>query len=222
MKLLVFSAHPDDADFVCGATVAKKASEGHEVHYVVATGGQKGNQGTDASPDEFARMRENEERRAAAMLGVRSVTFLNHVDGELEDSHALRSQIVKAIREIKPDILVCMDPALQKFDNVHRYHRDHRMMSIAVFDAGYPAAGNPNFYPEAGKPWAPKEFWFFGGETSIFEDVTGFMDTKIKALTEHKSQVNPQMDARIREWASENGKKAGFAYAEGFRVVSLR
>ena len=222
MRILVFSAHPDDADFGCGATVAKKTAEGHEVHYVIATGGQKGKHGIDASPGQFALVREGEQRNSAAVLGVKSVTFLKFTDGELENNDDLSRRLVHEIREKKPDILMSMDPAAQKFDSVHRYHKDHRVMAAAVFDAGYPAAGNANFYPEAGEPWTPKEFWFFGGEPNRYEDASGFIDAKITALLCHKSQVNPgEMEKWVRQWAAETGRKAGMAYAEAFRILSF-
>ncbi|MBI4018966.1 MAG: PIG-L family deacetylase [Candidatus Aenigmarchaeota archaeon] len=222
MKILVFSAHPDDADFGCGGTVAKKAAEGHEIHYVVATGGQKGKHGIDASSEQFALMREEEQRNSAAILGVKSVMFLKFVDGELENNDELRRWLVHAIREKKPDILMSMDPSAQKFDSVYRYHKDHRTIAMAVFDAGYPAAGNNNFYPETGEPWTPKEFWFFGGEPNHHEDTTSFINTKIMALLCHKSQVNPEeMEKWVRQWAEDTGKNAGMPYAEAFRILSF-
>ena len=220
MKILIFSAHPDDSDFACSGTTAKKSTD-NEIHYVIATDGRKGRH-LDISTDEFIKMREEEQRNAANVLGVKSVTFLHFEDGELENNNELREKLVKEIRDKKPDIIISMDPAAQKFDSVYRYHKDHRTIGISVFDASYPASGNKNFFPSAGEPWEAKELWFFGGTPNHYEDITDFIDKKLEALKQHKSQIKiEEVEKFVKKWSEEMGKKAGFKHAEGFRIVKF-
>ncbi len=87
-RMLLVLAHPDDETLGFGGTIARYAAEGVEVHLVTATSGQKGWIGDPyRHPGEAAlgRVRREELRRAAAILGVRHVYFLGHTDGELDE-----------------------------------------------------------------------------------------------------------------------------------------
>ena len=95
---LVLFAHPDDAEFMCGGTVAKWARGGCEVHYVVCTDGSAGSNEPGADRDEVAPIREREQRAAADVLGVKSVTFLGETDGLLEVTPATRKKVTREVR----------------------------------------------------------------------------------------------------------------------------
>ncbi|MGH2539347.1 MAG: PIG-L deacetylase family protein, partial [Actinomycetota bacterium] len=90
---LVLFAHPDDAEFMCGGTVARWASAGCEVHYVVCTDGSAGSNEPGGRREDVAPIREREQRAAAAVLGVTSVTFLGETDGLLEVTPATRKKV---------------------------------------------------------------------------------------------------------------------------------
>src|SRR5947199_1829171 len=85
-RVLVVAAHPDDADFLAGGTVARLAKEGREVAYVILTNGNKGSGDRSVTSAQLAPIREEEQRRAAHVLGVEHVKFLGYEDGELEDT----------------------------------------------------------------------------------------------------------------------------------------
>lgn len=226
MRVLVFSAHPDDLDFGCSGTVAKWTKEGKEICYCILTDGSKGKL-TKISDHKIIEIREKEQRNAAKVAGVRDVVFLGEKDGELENTKELRKKLVKVIRTIRPDIVMCFDPANRSFDNFYRFHRDHRTSGEIVFDAVYPAAGSEAFFPELTKKYPPhkiKEAWFYAtNNPNVFVDISKTIDKKLKALKQHKSQLKDfnEVEQRIKSWARKFGKRAKVKYAEGFRKVEL-
>ena len=104
-RALVVTPHPDDAEIGCGGTVAKLVKAGKEVFYVVATSGNKGGRATDMTADYLTQARQDEQRRAAEILGVSEVVFLDFGDGELEDDHPFRRELVYHIRRLKPEVV---------------------------------------------------------------------------------------------------------------------
>jgi LmbE family N-acetylglucosaminyl deacetylase len=85
--VMVVAAHPDDPEFLAGGTVARLVQEGHEVTYVIVTNGNKGSGNRNLTSEQLVPIREEEQRRAARVLGVKHVEFLGHEDGELEHRH---------------------------------------------------------------------------------------------------------------------------------------
>src|SRR5207237_4899202 len=89
-SVLVVMAHPDDAEFGCGGTIAKWASAGKEINYVLCTSGDKGSSDLSIQPHELARQRRAEQANAAHALGARDVVFLSYEDGVLRNTIDLR------------------------------------------------------------------------------------------------------------------------------------
>jgi LmbE family N-acetylglucosaminyl deacetylase len=83
-RVMGIFAHPDDPEFFCGGTFARWAAEGKQITFVLATSGDKGWQDANITPEQLIAIREDEERAAAAKLGVQDVVFLRFTDGELE------------------------------------------------------------------------------------------------------------------------------------------
>ena len=118
---LAVAMHPDDLESWCAGTVAALTARGARVAYLVLTSGDKGSADPLADPRELAAVREAEQLAAAALLGVRDVTFLRYPDGEVSDSPALRRRIAAVIRRVRPDLLLTFDPW-----QPYAFHRDHR------------------------------------------------------------------------------------------------
>lgn len=207
-RILVILAHPDDPDFFCGAMLARWCQQGHEVHYCLLTKGQKGAQDVNVIPEELAEIRVHEQGAAAREIGVKSVEFLDYVDGEVFPDLAMRKKVVRVIRKWRPQILVGCDP-LNLFPNDNRInHPDHRAAGQVVVDAAFPAAGNPMFFPElileeGLTPHSVEELWLSAtsaGNLSV--DLTDYFDDKLRAIHCHRSQINvplEQFDATMRQ-----------------------
>jgi LmbE family N-acetylglucosaminyl deacetylase len=204
-QILVILAHPDDPEFFCGATIARWTSTGHTVRYVLLTRGDKGAQDRSLSPESISCVRENEQQEAAKILGVKSVRFLNYADGYLVPDLKLRKDIVRVIRQERPNILVTCDP-LNFISDTHINHPDHRAAGQAVVDAVFPAAGNPFFFPELMDeeglaPHSVKEVWMsISMQPNVIMDVTDFWPIKMKALHAHTSQIGDpiKFDERMK------------------------
>ena len=148
-NILIIAAHPDDIDFRASGSAALWTREGRRVEYLVATSGEKGFSGNGhLSIEERQAIREREQRTAAAAAGVEQVHFLRHPDGELSNTAELRRDMVRVMRQVKPDLVLSDDPANDAYDSFYGYHSDHRAIGQAVFDALYPAVGNENYFPE--------------------------------------------------------------------------
>lgn len=229
-RALAIGAHPDDIEFQCGATLAKWAAAGCEVHHLVCTDGSKGSWDPD---DDLARLvasRQDEQRDAARTLGATGeVVFLGWPDGELEAGVQQRWQVAHWIRRLRPDVVIGHDPWKR-----YRLHPDHRAAGFLTVD-GVVAARDPHFFPEqAIAHHRPSALLLFeADEPDHVEDVTGFADVKIAALERHVSQlrstmfIEPDDDgtqrARFHQWVrdrlAEAGAEAGVAEGERYKLI---
>src|SRR5438552_3796944 len=123
-RALVVAAHPDDPEFLAGGTVARLAKEGREIAYVIVTNGNKGSADRGVMSEQLIPIREEEQRRAARVLGVGGVEFLGYEDGELEDTRNLRRDATREIRRWRPDLIVTLNP-YRTYNNFPGWHRDH-------------------------------------------------------------------------------------------------
>jgi LmbE family N-acetylglucosaminyl deacetylase len=223
--VLVISAHPDDAEFGAAGTIAKWTSAGRSVVYLICTRGEKGTTRRDLDPRQLALMRENEQREAASVLGVRDVIFLDYPDQGLEDSPEFRKEIVKFIRMIRPHTVVTTDPYRR-----YIWHRDHRVLGQVVLDAVYPFARDhlayPDLYAAGLAPHKVREILFWGAdENNHFVDITGTFDIKLRALMCHKSQVTEMKDdpsVRLREMCRSWADGKDYELGEAFHRVEIR
>lgn len=205
--VLVVLAHPDDPEFFCGGTVARWTSSGRTVSYCLLTRGDKGADDDAVPSEQIAVQREAEQRAAAAVLGVHEVTFLDHPDGYLEPSLDLRRDIVRVIRRVRPDIVITCDPTNFFPSNRHINHADHRAAGEATLDAVYPAARSALYFPELYydeelAPHKVHDVYVAGAQhPSIKVDISAYLELKLQALREHRSQIQDYeaLAARLRE-----------------------
>ena len=143
-RVLAIGAHPDDIEFGCGATLAKWADAGAEVHLCVCTDGSKGTWDPDADLATLVATRQEEQRDAAKVLGAVDVRFLERIDGELRTTWRHGPRCARSIREVRPDVILGHDPW-----QPYRLHPDHREAGLLVLGA-IVAARDPHFFPEIG------------------------------------------------------------------------
>jgi LmbE family N-acetylglucosaminyl deacetylase len=221
-RALVVAAHPDDADVGVAGTACLWAREGWEFYYLVCTDGSKGSDDPSLSRQELIDMRRQEQRDAAAVLGVKDVFFLDHVDGELTPNRVLLGDVVRIIREIKPDAIFTHDPETIVINDMFINHSDHRVTGQMAIDAVYPAARDRLNFPEhiaAGlTTHKVSQVYIWGSPQANFEvDVTNVFDTKMAALLAHTSQFQEEFVRSLLErWKSPEGR-----YLERFRRVLL-
>jgi LmbE family N-acetylglucosaminyl deacetylase len=226
-RIAVFFAHPDDAEWLCGGTVAKWADAGHHVTYVQITHGDKGTEDPEMSGERLAAIRREEQRNAAAVLGVQDVIFMGREDNSLNGrDRDLQLDIVRVMRTIKPDVVLCQDPSLWWREAHYINHPDHRNAGEAVIAAAFPSAGSRLSFPEllleGLEPVKIREIWVMGPLAGDhWEDITDTLPRKIEALRQHVSQVADTGDVdELAKWAAEIGKRVEphLGAAEEFRV----
>jgi LmbE family N-acetylglucosaminyl deacetylase len=223
--VLAVYAHPDDADVACGGSLARWAKAGGAVHLVVCTDGGKGTSDPAAEPARLAVTRRQEVRASSELVGLASVHNLGFPDGELPDSDEFRRMLVLRVRSIRPDLVCGHDPTAVFFGRNYVNHRDHRVAGAALLDAVAPAAALPHYFPDAGPPHQVSTVLLSGTlEPDEWVDVSDTVETKAAAVECHRTQFAGQEgwagDA-VRQRAAEEGRRAGVAYAEGFRRLDL-
>jgi len=229
-RALVVAAHPDDVDFGAAGTVAQWVAAGVEVAYCVVTDGDAGGPDRSMPPAEVAKLRREEQRQAAAEVGVSRVDFLGYPDGKLALTLELRRDVTRVVRAWRPERLVCQSPE-RNWERIGASHPDHLAAGEAAVCAAYPDARNPFAHPElleeGLEPHCVKELWLMASpQPNRAVDITGNFAKKLAALRRHESQVRHEADleGRLRGWASAGASLAGLpqgALAELFQVVTM-
>ena len=222
------AAHPDDIEFGAAATVARWVDEGAEVHYLLVTRGDKGSDDPSTDVEALAALREREQRAAAAEVGVAGVEFLAEPDGQVEPTLRLRERITRAIRELRPEVVMTHDPTVLFVNNEWVNHPDHRAVGQVTVDAVFPTARDPlNFREQITdglEPWKVAELFLWStNEANQLVDVADTLERKIDALRHHASQFRSfdEVARWVRRRSEELGERAGYRAAEGFRRVTL-
>lgn len=224
---LVVFAHPDDAEYLAGGTVSRWSEAGSDITYAVVTKGDKGSDDPQATSLAVARVREVEQRAAASCLGVRDVTFMGYEDGVLEPTIALRRDLTRLIRALRPEALVTFDPTVRFLLDNYPNHPDHRATGDAAIDAVFPAARDrltfPELLAEGLEPHVVRELWLFGTERpNYWVDIEDVLGRKLDAIAAHRSQARGEADAElVLQMARTSAEGTRLALAEQFRRIVL-
>lgn len=229
MKILVMTAHPDDADIMAGGILARWIDEGHDVHSVTFTRGDKGHDDPTMTTERVGALRETEQRAAAAVLGVRRLTFLDFADGDLAWAGApLAEAATRLIRQERPDTIVTHDPyAGAPGYRVPQLHPDHRAVGAAVIDACYFRAPGPLYHPQHARdglaPHRVREILLIMSDhADHVVDIGATFERKVRAVRAHASQFgkHPDLEGFLRGMARRAGGASGFALAEAFKRLT--
>ncbi len=214
-------AHPDDLEYGVAAAVARWTGQRKEVGYLLATRGEAGIAGLP--PDQVGPLRVAEERRSAAVVGVRDVEFLDHQDGLVEYGVPLRRDLAAAFRRLQPELVITMSFDLTWGEDGPVNHADHRAVGLAVLDACRDAA-NEWVFAEAGPAWTGIRDAYVAatGNPTHFADVTATIEAGVASLREHQAYLDGlgrdfDPDEFLRNMAGYVGLGAGCDYAVGFR-----
>jgi LmbE family N-acetylglucosaminyl deacetylase len=195
--------------------------------YVLCTDGDVGTQDGGLTQKEVAAVRRHEQQEACQVLGVEEVVFLGYPDGLLQPTLELRRDLVRVIRQYKPEVVFCGDPSVFFHGDEYINHPDHRAAAQAALEAVFPAASMPLVFPELAdeglSPHAVAQVYVWGStDPNLWVDISETLERKIKALRQHKSQMGDWDPAEmITQWARERGEEREMAYAEVFRRMVL-
>jgi LmbE family N-acetylglucosaminyl deacetylase len=228
-RILVILAHPDDPEFFCGGTIARWTLAGHQVAYCLLTCGDKGTKDRSLTSAALCSLRQEEQRSAAAILGVHDVRFLDYPDGYLVPDMNLRKEITRVIRQEQPDILVTCDPTNLYVRETYLNHPDHRAAGQATLDAVFPAARDHLYFIELWRdeqlePHIVREVWIsLPRDPDVSVDITDHWDLKLRALSEHRSQIGDraQLEERMRSRHTPDSSLEKPRYEEYFKRLVL-
>ena len=227
-RVLVVTAHPNDAEFWCGGSIARWISEGAAVRYVVCTDGAKGATDPAVSASDLAAVRQQEQADAAEELGVQELVSLGRPDGGLEDADDFRRELVRQIRQARPDVVVCPEPYRKNL----AWHRDSRIAGQVTLDAVFPCARDHLHFEELWRdeglePHKTGTVLFWGTETpNAFVDIGASIEAKYRAVKAGKTRIagrsEQEVDEFIRRQGREGAGDSGANYAEAFRRITFR
>jgi LmbE family N-acetylglucosaminyl deacetylase len=214
-------------EFGSAGTLAKWTDAGAEVTLCIATDGSTGTQDRSFMGKGLNQVRMEESQRAADILGLKEVVWLDYQDGYMEYTLDLRKDIARVFRRYRPHRFMVMDPTptIDGFVN----HPDHRAVGHASLDVSMTAGTTPGHFPEllaeGLDPWRGlRELWIAGpGLKPHLVDITSSIDRKIEALMCHQSQVGDDAEriaGFVREYTAQAGASRGFDYAESFEVLT--
>lgn len=219
---LVIAAHPDDAEFQCGATLASWSRQGTTVHHLVLTDGSKGTWDPGADQSALVERRQEEQRVAAGALGATGeVAFLGRTDGELEADPLTIAEVCATIRRIRPAVVLAHDPWRR-----YRLHPDHETAGrLAV--GGVVAARDPFFFPEQLvdhiEPHRPNALALFEPDVVNHLELVSEADlaAKLAALEAHRSQMETTHFYRLDSAGSRDDALAAFRDRERGRCSNV-
>jgi LmbE family N-acetylglucosaminyl deacetylase len=221
-------AHPDDLEYGTASAIARWTSQGKHVQYLLVTRGEAGIDAMD--PAEAGPLREAEERRSAAIVGVHSVEFLGYPDGVVEYGLPLRRDIARAIRRFRPDMILTENYHLAWPGGAFNM-ADHRWVGLAVLDAARDAGNRwifPELLTEGFAPWQGVRMICIGASPYATHavDVTAFIEQGVASLAAHRiylRNLGADFDPRtfLCEQAAQVGKRCGYQYAVSFEVINI-
>ncbi len=226
-RAMVIAAHPDDTEYLTAGLVSLWNRAGIDVAYTIVTNGNKGTEDPNLTSDQLEQTRVCEQRRAAALLGVKDVRFLDYDDGVLEPTIALRRDLTRVIRDWRPDIVATFDPETRFMTETYPNHPDHRATGDATVDAVFPAARDrltfPELIDEGLEPHKVREIWLFAThKANHWIDVEPVWEQKLAALREHTSQIDAEtVEEELREWSARWAEGGPYELAEAFRRIKL-
>jgi LmbE family N-acetylglucosaminyl deacetylase len=224
-------AHPDDQEFTVGGTLAKWARAGCEIVTVcITSGGAGSNKHTppDMTREALVSIREDEQREAGRILGVKETLFLGYEDGMMEPSIAMRRELTRLIRRYRPEAVLTGDPTVRYYGATYMNHPDHRVAADVALDAVFPSAGTRLIFPEllaeGLEPHEVHQVYIHGAERpDTYVDIAETLDVKLAALRAHKSQMGEWDPVEmLTQWAAEQGRRRKLRAAESYRRMILQ
>ena len=234
MKILVIVAHPDDEVLGMGGTIKKLTKSNHEIKIVIMATGISARRSTDFKNSSQYNVNKNKKdimnkqiktlkihaTKAAKLLGVSNIEFLNYPDNEMDkiSNLELTKSVEGIIKKFKPETIYTHTPFDVNVDHVSCYN--------AVLTATRPKK-NTNVKKVMSFEVPSSSEWNF---TSIFTpntfvDISHELKHKIKALECYKTELqkypHPRSAKALQAIGNRWGTVSGFSVAEAFSLVRL-
>jgi LmbE family N-acetylglucosaminyl deacetylase len=220
-KILCIQPHPDDCEIAIGGILAKLSLEKKEIIYLTLTDGCFGTNDPSIKPEQLAKIRKEEQEKAAKIIGVKKIIWLNYKDTELPYSPDVRNKIISIIREEKPDIVLAPDAWLP-----YEVHPDHRHAGLlateAVFFSSLPNINRIDLEKGLGPHEVQLIGLYYTSKPNYIVDISDTFNIKINALKEHKSQFQNNWEFLVmylQGISAFYGKKINKDFAEALKII---
>lgn len=218
--------HPDDVEIGAGATAAKLVELGKKVTFIIATDGRYGIEDPLISSEEIIKIRQEEQKKAAEIIGVKDIVFLPFSDGGFYDTNELTKALAKEFGRLKPDVVFAPDHKL-----INECHADHIKTGEAATYAFISCLSKPLMRDLGEDNASPKALaYYYTDKPNAYVNVTKAHIKKMQAIREYKSQFPIENDKDkifyglclyLNLRSINLGLKRFYRRAEGFRVLSL-
>ena len=219
MRVLAITAHPDDAELLCGGTLAKYAERGDNVSIAIATNGEVGS--PTMTKEETAKTRQSEAKNAAELIDA-ELFWLGFPDEFLTDSKEVRLAFINTIRQANADVILTHWPE-------DLYNPDHSTTGQVANDVALMVTV-PNIVTEADPIDEIPVVYFIDSLAGLrfnpteYVEITDTLQLKQKMLAQHESQVSDWLKDQygvdsqemLETMARFRGIQSGVPYAEGF------
>ncbi|MET1159593.1 MAG: PIG-L deacetylase family protein [Thermoprotei archaeon] len=220
-NIVCVSPHPDDCEVGVGGLIARYASIGKNIYYIIMTDGSRGTSRKDLSRHELATIRRKEQEQAAKILGVKKIYWLDYPDGELPYDNEVIGKLIRYYRMLKPDIVLAPDPSLP-----YEAHPDHRntgkAASTAVVFSSMPLFNREDLDMGLDVHKVRYIAYYYTNRPNYFIDITDYMNKKLEALKQHASQFGDSWEAisgLITIMSALYGRRIGVKYADAVKLV---
>ncbi len=222
LDILVFAAHPDDAELGCSGTILYHIAKGYNVGIVDFTSGELGTRGS-------GELRLIEANNASKVLGLSMRENLGFRDGFFVNDEQHQLKLIEIIRKYQPEIVLANAP-----DDRHPDHgRAAKLTTDACFFAGLSKIETFENNGNLQTHWRPKNLFHYIQdmylEPDFVIDITEFWDKKIESIKAFKSQFYDPNNMEAPSYISSLdffnflegrarhvGHPAGFTFGEGF------
>jgi N-acetylglucosamine malate deacetylase 1 len=212
MNILIIAPHPDDEVLGCGGTIAKYIKNSDNVYVCYVTRAY-----TPDWSEEFIANRESEIKKANKILNIKKAYFLDFPTCKLDTipQKTLNDALAKVVSEVNPDVVY--------IPHGGDLHMDHKLVYEAAMVVARPYASQGIkkilcYETVSETEWGTQDF-----RPNVYEDIDGFMDTKLQAMQAYKSEIKPFPHPRSREVLSalaiKRGSEAGVKVAEAFMQI---
>ena len=224
MRVLGVGCHPDDLEIACGGTLRKYVEQGAEVYMCHVANGDLGH--VVIEPEPLAALRTIEAENAGKVIGAKEVFNLNVHDMQVNGHDPeVMDAMADIVRYVRPDVIIT--------HNDDDYMLDHKETSIVATNGSF--CSGLSHRPRKYDPYNSFIPVFFmdtlagvNFQPTHYVDITNQMETKIKALECHESQLkwmlehdNIDFADMVRTCSKYRGYQCGVTYAEGFRPYNV-
>jgi N-acetylglucosamine malate deacetylase 1 len=222
LDILVFAAHPDDAELGCSGTIMAQIEKGSKIGIIDFTCGELGTRGN-------AKLRLQEAEKASEIMGLSIRENMGFRDGFFVNDETHQLKLIQKIRQYKPDLVLANAP-----EDRHPDHgKGSKLATEACFFAGLEKIStfDENGSPQA--PWRPKNLFYYIQDMYLTPDfvvdITPFWHRKLASIKAFESQFyNPNSNEKesyissldffnfLEGRARHVGHAPGFTFGEGF------